>query len=59
MNSIFALLRVEKIPQRRQWLPTPVSPTCPENSMDRGVWKATVHGVSKKLDTTEQLTLKP
>ena len=24
--------------------------------MDRGAWWATVHGVHKKLDTTEQLT---
>ena len=27
-----------------------------ENSMDRGAWWATVHGVTKKLDMTEQLT---
>ena len=24
--------------------------------MDRGAWRATVHGVVKELDTTEQLT---
>ena len=24
--------------------------------MDRGAWRATVHGVTKELDTTEQLT---
>ena len=24
-----------------------------ENSMDRGVWQATVHGVAKESDTTE------
>lgn len=40
MNSIFALLRVEKIPQRRQCLPTPISPTFPGNSTDGGAWKA-------------------
>ena len=29
-----------------------------ENLMDRGAWRATVHGVAKKeLDTTKQLTL--
>ena len=28
---------------------------CLENPMDRGVWKATVHEVSKVLDTTERL----
>ena len=25
--------------------------------MDRGAWRATVHGVAKELDTTERLTL--
>ena len=25
------------------------------NPMDRGAWRATVHGVAKELDTTEQL----
>ena len=28
---------------------------CLENSMDRGTWQATVHGVTKS-DTTEQLS---
>ena len=27
-----------------------------ENSMVRGAWQATVHGVSKESDTTEQLS---
>ena len=26
--------------------------SCLENSMDRGVWQATVHEVAKELDTT-------
>ena len=30
---------------------------CLENSMDRGAWWATVHGVAKESDMTEQLTL--
>ena len=34
---------VRKIPWRRKWLPTPVS--CLGNTMDRGTWRATVHGV--------------
>ena len=35
-------------PWRREWQPTP----CLENSMDRGVWRATVHG-HIELDTNE------
>ena len=31
--------------------------SCLENSMDRGAWRATVHGVAKESDMTEQLTL--
>ena len=27
------------------------------NSMGRGVWWATVHGVTKELDTTERLSM--
>ena len=32
-----------KIPCRRKWQPAPV--LLPENPMDRGAWRATVHGV--------------
>ena len=28
---------------------------CLGNPMDRGIWQATVHGVTKELDTTWQL----
>ena len=28
--------------------------SCLENPMDRGAWWATVHGVAKQLDTTEE-----
>ena len=31
--------------------------SCLENSMDRGGWRATVHGVTEESDMTEQLTL--
>ena len=31
---------------------TPLQYSCVENSMDRGTWQATVHGVTKDLDTT-------
>ena len=34
-----------KIPWRRKWLPTPIFLL--ENSMDRGAWLATVHGIAK------------
>ena len=37
---------VGKILWRRKWLPTSVF--CLENSMDRGVWQAIVHGVIKR-----------
>ena len=36
---------VGKIPWRRAWQPTPVF--LPGESMDRGAWWATVHGVAK------------
>ena len=29
--------------------------SCLENAVDRGVWWATVHGVTKESDTTERL----
>ena len=29
--------------------------SCLENPMDRGTWWATVYGVTKELETTEQL----
>ena len=35
----------------------PFQYSCLENSMDRWAWWATVHGVAKELDMTEQLTL--
>jgi len=34
----------------------PVQYSCLENSTDRGAWQAIVHGVTKELDMTEQLT---
>ena len=33
--------------------------SCLENPMDRGAWKAEVHGVSKELDTTEGTKQQP
>ena len=36
---------VGKIPWRRQWLLTPIS--CLENTINRGAWWATVHGIKK------------
>ena len=34
----------------------PFQYSCLENSMDRGAWLATVHGVAKELDTAEHST---
>ena len=34
----------------------PLQYSCLGNSMDRGAWRATVHGVPKESDTTEQLS---
>ena len=33
----------------------PLQDSCLENPMDKGAWQATVHGVTKQSDTTEQL----
>ena len=33
--------------------------SCLENSMDRGAWRATVHGVPKEWDTTEHISPPP
>ena len=30
----------------------PLQYSCLENAMERGAWRATVHGVAKELDTT-------
>ena len=35
----------------------PLQCTCLENSMDRGVWQATILGITKESDMTEQLKL--
>ena len=35
----------------------PLQYSCLENSVDRGAGRAAVHGVTKELDTIEQLTL--
>ena len=45
--------QVGKIPWRRRWRPTPI--LLPGESMGRGAWWATVHGVTE-LDTTERLS---
>ena len=37
---------LRRIPCRRKWWPIPVF--CLENSMDRGAWQATLHGVAKR-----------
>ena len=34
----------------------PLQYSCLENPMDRGAWRATVHGGAEELDMTEQLS---
>ena len=34
----------------------PLQDSCLENPKDKGAWQATVHGVTKQSDMTEQLT---
>ena len=46
---------VGKTPWRRAWQPTPVF--LPGESMDRGAWRATVHGVSKCWTQLKQLSM--
>ena len=46
---------VGKIPWRRKWQPTPVF--LPGKSLGQRRLVATVHGVTKELGRTEQLTL--
>ena len=36
----------------------PLQYSCLGNPMDRGAWQATIHGVAKESDTTEQLNNK-
>ena len=38
-------LRVEKIPWRRAWKPTPIF--LPGESHGKGAWQTTVHGIAK------------
>ena len=45
--------KYSSIPIFQVYWSTPLQNTCLENSMDRGAWGATDHGVRKELDTTE------
>ena len=42
---------VGKIPG--EWNGNPCQYSCLENPMDRGAWRATIHGVVVESDTTE------
>ena len=44
-------LWVGELPWRRAWQPTPVF--MPRESLDRGAWRATVHGRHTESDMTE------
>ena len=43
--EVGARSRGRKIPSRRKW--PPLQDSCLENPVDRGAWRATVHGVAK------------
>ena len=49
---------VGKIPWRGAWQPTPVFFPGESNPMDRGAWRATVHGVTKSWTRLEQLGMR-
>ena len=49
------LTRVRKIPCRSKWQPTPIF--CLVNPMDRGAWRATVHGVTNSQTGLKQLSM--
>ena len=36
-----------------EWYGNPLQYSCLENTMDRGAWQATMHGVTDSLDVTE------
>ena len=46
--------QVRKIPWSRKW--QPIQYSCLENSMDRGAWWATVHGVARSQTQLSDLT---
>ena len=45
MQETWVQFLVRKIPWRRKWQPTPVLSL--ENSVDRGAWPTTVHGITR------------
>ena len=55
IRDIGSILGSTRSPGRRHGNPLQFS--CLENPMDRGAWRATVHGGLKESDTTEQLSL--
>ena len=58
-ESTFNAGDVESIPGSRrspgEGNGNPLQYSCLGNSIDRGAWRATVHGVAKETDTTERL----
>ena len=52
MGSILGLGRTT-----REGNDNPLQYSCLGNPMDRGIWWATVHGVAKEPDTTEQIKI--
>ena len=54
MGGLGAIPGLERSP--REGNGNPLQYSCLENPMDGGAWLAIAHGITKKSDTTEQLS---
>ena len=52
-GDLGSIPRLGRFPWRREWLPTPVFRS---GEVRRGAWQATVHGVARSQERTEQFS---
>ena len=52
-GDLGSIPRLGRFPWRREWLPTPVFRS---GEVSRGAWQATVHGVARSQERTEQFS---